>query len=327
MYMRKYLRLVHVWVITCGLAGVIAFTGEKTRADKFYTIALKNPGELKDFFKYTKERIPFASAHRGGARKGFPENCIATFENTLRHTWAILEIDPHYTKDSAIVLMHDPTLNRTSNGSGKVSDYTLEQLQQFRLKDPEGNVTEYSIPTLDAALQWAKGKTVLVLDQKDVPLEARVKKIQEHNAQANAIVIVYSLDDAKKCYEMDKNIMMEVMMPHKEAMSKFEATGIPWSNIVAFVTHTQPADVTIYQQLHDKGVMCIIGSSRTIDRQYLRSEQKDKQLLTEKYQSLIHSGADIIEADLGIEAGRALMHLANGKSSKKKYFRVATLSK
>ncbi len=44
--------------------------------------------------------------------------------DTLRSTYAILEIDPHFTKDSAIVVMHDNTLDRTSNGKGKIADYT-----------------------------------------------------------------------------------------------------------------------------------------------------------------------------------------------------------
>ena len=41
-------------------------------------------------------------------------------------------------------------------------------------------------------LEWARGKTVLVLDQKDVPVAARVKKIEEHKAESYAMLIVYS---------------------------------------------------------------------------------------------------------------------------------------
>src|SRR3954464_13786524 len=78
-----------------------------------HIIDVRNVKELHDFFQYSKDRIPFISSHRGGPKKGLPENCIPTFENTLQHTWSLLEIDPHYTKDSAIVLMHDATLDRT----------------------------------------------------------------------------------------------------------------------------------------------------------------------------------------------------------------------
>jgi glycerophosphoryl diester phosphodiesterase len=129
------------------------------------------PGEtLKNFFRYTPERMPLVSSHRGGARQGFPENCISTFENTLRHTWSLLEIDPRYTKDSVIVLMHAATLERTTTGTGKLADHTFEQIHSIRLKDGNGEVTNERIPTLDEAILWAKNKTVLIMDQKDVPV-------------------------------------------------------------------------------------------------------------------------------------------------------------
>src|SRR5699024_4678666 len=128
----------------------------------------------------------------GAPTLGYPENCIATFRHTLRHTWSIMEVDPHYTKDSAIILMHDPTLDRTSTGHGKISDYTLPELKKLNLKDSKGNTTKFKIPTLDEALEWAKGKTVLILDQKDVPVEARAEKIIEHHAQSCAMIMCYT---------------------------------------------------------------------------------------------------------------------------------------
>ncbi len=284
-----------------------------------HRIVIKHPDTLRDFLSFTPDRIPLVSAHRGGARPGFPENCIATFENTIRYTWSMLEVDPRYSKDSAIVLMHDATLDRTTTGSGKVSDYTLEELRRLRLKDTEHQVTAHAIPTLDEAIEWARDKTVLILDQKDVPIEARVKKIQEHRAQSWVGLIVYSLEDAGRCYELDRGIVMEVMIPDTEAMEKFEKTGIPWQNVIAFVTHTAVKDPGIFRKLHDKGVMCIRGSSRTIDREYTGGKITADEL-ARQYRDMTTSGADIIEADLGIEAGQALRSLKDPQSSKHRFF-------
>ena len=163
--------------------------------------------------------MPLVSAHRGGAKPGYPENCVATFENTLRHTYAIVEIDPRYTKDREIVIHHDATLERTTTGRGRVAEWTLQELRELRLKDSRGAVTELKVPTLDEVLQWARGKTVVVLDQKDVPVEARVKKIEEHGAEAYAMLIVYSYRDAQTCYELNKNIMMEVLILHDQKLT------------------------------------------------------------------------------------------------------------
>src|SRR5262245_64399554 len=190
----------------CLAAGV---SGAQKKHATLHTFQIRSPRDLRELLSYNATRVPLVSAHRGGARKGFPENCIATFKNTLRHTHALLEVDPRYTKDGAIVLMHDATLNRTTTGEGNVADHTLAELKALRLKDPEGNITDYRIPTLDEALAWAKGKTMLVLDQKNVPMEARVKKIQEHHAQASALVIAYSFEDAKRWYALAQNVMQE----------------------------------------------------------------------------------------------------------------------
>lgn len=287
--------------------------------DKLYKITTKNTNDLKDFFKFTPDRLPIVSVHRGGPRKGFPENCIETFVNTLSHTHAILEVDPRYTKDGHIILMHDPTVDRTTNGRGKVSDFTLEEIRKLRLKDTEGNLTDYRIPTLDEALQWAKGKTILVIDAKDVPIEQRVEAIVKNKAEANAIVIAYSMEDIRKAYRVNKNIVMEIIMGKMENVTAIDDSGIPWENFVAFVSHDLPQNQAIYNAVHKRGSMCIQGTSRNYDRQYILGEISEQQLYN-GYREIIENGADIIEADLGIEAGEALKNLRNENSSKSKYF-------
>ena len=108
-------------------------------------------------------------------------------------------------------------------------------------------------------LQWARDKTILVLDQKDVPVEVRARKIEEHRVEAYAMLIVYSFKDAQKCYELNKNIMMEVMIPNREKFYEFDETGIPWSNIIAFVGHTPPRDKELLQMIHAKGTCCMVN--------------------------------------------------------------------
>lgn len=275
---------------------------------QLHTYDIKSSKQLKDFFRYSPVKKPIVSAHRGGPRQGFPENCIATFNNTLLHTPAILEIDPHYTKDGEIILMHDPTLDRTTNGSGKVSDYTLSELKKLRLKDTEGELTNYQIPTLDEALIWAKGKTILVLDQKDVPIEMRIQKIVENNAEANAIVIAYSLEDIKKAYQLNNNIVMEVMMGKKSNIKDLDESGVPWQNVIGFISHDLPPNKEIIELLHERGTMSIQGSSRNIDKQFATGKI-DKVQLINGYLNILGSGIDIIEVDLGIEAGEALKNI------------------
>ncbi len=66
--------------------------------------------------------------------------------------------------------------------------------------------------------------------------------------------------------------------------------------------------------------MCITGSSRTIDRTFIKSADKDTAVLRAGYKRMIETGTDIIEADLGIEAGETLKTFHKRGSSKKSFF-------
>ena len=287
---------------------------------QLHVIDTGTPEELRELFRHTADPPPLVSAHRGGAQRKFPENCIATFENTLKHTYAIMEIDPRYAKDGAIVVHHDATLERTTTGKGRVAELTLSELKELYLRDTEGAVTEFQIPTLDEVLQWARCKTILVLDQKDVPVEARVRKIEEHHAEAYTMLIVYSFKDAKKCYELNKNIMMEVMIPNRERFHAFIETGVPWSNIMAFVGHTPPRDKELLKMIHAKGTCCIVGTSRNLDREFVGVGVSDGAAVERHYRTLLQQGADVIETDLPSKVGELLYGESTIPPSKSRFF-------
>jgi glycerophosphoryl diester phosphodiesterase len=285
-----------------------------------YRIDAKTPDGLKDLLAHSADPLPLVSAHRGGPQAGFPENCIATFENTLQHTFAMLEVDPRYTKDGAIVLHHDPSLDRTTTGKGLLADHTLSEVKQLKLKDTAGSVTKFQISTLDEALEWARGKAILVLDQKDVPVPARVKKIEEHKAEAYAMLIVYSFKEAQACYSLNPNIMMEVMVPNREKFEEFDKLGVPWRNVIAFVGHIPPEDPAIYELIHGKGANCLIGTSRNLDRQIITKQTTDIKQLEPGYRAFMKRGADVIETDIPTHLGPLMYGTAAIPAAKKMYF-------
>jgi glycerophosphoryl diester phosphodiesterase len=305
------------------LAQALAFAqtnpSDAAGAPRQHRIDARTPQGLQALFQPASEPLPFVSAHRGGPRKGFPENCIATFEDTLAHTFAIMEIDPRYAKDGAIVLHHDATLERTTTGTGKVADFTLAELKRLRLKDPQGDVTEFQIPTLDEALEWARGRTILVLDQKDVPATERVKRIAEHKAEAYAMVIVNTFKDAQACRALNVPVMMEVMIPNRGEAEEFDALGIPWSTVVAFVGHTPPEDLALYEFIHRKGAACMIGTSRHLDRRVIAGEVSGIKEFEPSYRAILRRGADIIETDIPTLLGPLLHGSTPLPASKRAY--------
>ena len=76
------------------------------------------------------EPMPRVIAHRGDSRN-YPENTLPAFESAVRMGIDVVETDIHLTKDGVLVIWHDPTLERNTDGSGRIEDHTLEELRRF----------------------------------------------------------------------------------------------------------------------------------------------------------------------------------------------------
>lgn len=92
-------------------------------------------------------RTPLIIGHRGNPTQA-PENSLLSYTTAYANGADVVEIDIYLTKDKEVVIMHDTTINRTSNGSGTVTAMTLAELKQYYLKNPNGTVSDQKIPTL-----------------------------------------------------------------------------------------------------------------------------------------------------------------------------------
>ncbi|WP_159951355.1 glycerophosphodiester phosphodiesterase family protein [Polaribacter septentrionalilitoris] len=112
----------------------------------------------------SKDNQVIVVSHRGDWRNA-PENSLQAIKNCIKMGVDMVEIDIRETKDGHLVLMHDKTLNRTTNGKGKVKEWTLDSLRTLNLKDGLGVVTKHKIPTLKEALEVSKNKILVNLDK------------------------------------------------------------------------------------------------------------------------------------------------------------------
>lgn len=103
-------------------------------------------------------------AHRGDWRNA-PENSLAGYKLAIEMGVDMIEVDLNKTSDGVVVIMHDGTIDRTTNGKGKPSDYTLAELKKFHLRNGLGRVTNHTIPTLEEVMTLAKGKVLVNLDK------------------------------------------------------------------------------------------------------------------------------------------------------------------
>ena len=159
------------------------------------------------------------SAHRGNTYQSYtqeiPENSLEAFQMAIANGVDIIETDIKTTKDGKLIVMHDATVDRTTNGTGSVKNLTLEQIKKLRLKVGE-KVTYYTVPTLEEALLAGRGKIYFMLDDMTWTAINNVKQI---------VTLVESLNmiDAVLFYVGDKKDIANQIITHNP-----QSLIIPW---------------------------------------------------------------------------------------------------
>ncbi|MBB5711612.1 glycerophosphodiester phosphodiesterase family protein [Sphingomonas xinjiangensis] len=146
---------------------------------------------------------PVIIAHRGchnpAPRHGLastPENSLAALEQCIEIGVDVMETDIRRTRDGYLVIMHDETVDRTTNGHGRVSAMTIAQINGLRLRENEGGegaaLTDQRVLTLDQMLTHARGRIILNLDVKDAIFGEVAAAVRRANAVERVIVKAYA---------------------------------------------------------------------------------------------------------------------------------------
>jgi glycerophosphoryl diester phosphodiesterase len=133
----------------------------------FLFCSIKSYGQVEQIIARLhnpKDKNILVTAHRGDWRNA-PENSLQAYKLAIAMGVDCIEVDLNKTSDGVIVIMHDGTIDRTTDGKGKPADYTLEQLKKFHLRNGLGIVTRHTIPTLEEVMLLAKGKVLVNLDK------------------------------------------------------------------------------------------------------------------------------------------------------------------
>lgn len=132
----------------------------------FNVLAQDRVSQIREKLLKRDQSSVIVAAHRGDWRN-FPENSLEAIDNAIKMGVDIVEIDVQRTKDGQLILMHDPTLNRTTTGKGKIAEVELDSIRKLKLKNGCNIRTICNVPTLEEALIHAKGKIMLNLDKAD----------------------------------------------------------------------------------------------------------------------------------------------------------------
>lgn len=172
-------------------------------------------------------------AHRGDWRNA-PENSLQAIQNCIDMGVDMVEIDIRLTKDSIPILMHDKTINRTTTGKGKVSDWTLQELKTLYLRNGANHATHHKIPTLEEALLVSKDKILLNLDKCYAYFDVVYPTLKKTNTTGQILMKgKVSLDEVQRDfgqYLNDVSFMPVIDLDDAEAPKK----------VTSYLSHATP---------------------------------------------------------------------------------------
>ena len=117
------------------------------------------------------------AAHRGASAQ-YPENTLLAFRRAIEQGVDVLELDIHLTADDELVIMHDSTLERTTNGHGKIRNHSLQEIRQLDARQGE------KVPLLSEAIQLARESQIRLFVEVKGATEAEGMAIAEAAVRA-----------------------------------------------------------------------------------------------------------------------------------------------
>ncbi len=195
----------------------------------------------------------FVVAHRGDSLRA-PENTIPAYEYAIQEGADFIEIDIRKTSDGEIIVMHDASVDRTTNGHGNVSELSLNYIKSL---DAGSWYSEkfkgVKIPTFEEVLQLAKNRVGVFIELKQEGLEEDVVSLLKKYDMIKDVVVLSSLWSALKSIKM--------IEPHITTMCDFPKVTYEelyrvqeyFPNIISI--HKRNLDKEFIRYVHRRGIL------------------------------------------------------------------------
>ncbi len=163
--------------------------------------------------------------HRGYSAK-YPENTLLAFRKAIEAGADGIELDVWLTKDGEVVVIHDETVDRTSNGSGKVKEMTLEELKALDFGSGE------KIPTLEEVFEVVPEDAIVNVEIKDADAVEKTADIIGGNNPGRVIVSSFLIDALREYRKLDSETKLGILIDREEVLAQLPqliAELRPWS--------------------------------------------------------------------------------------------------
>jgi glycerophosphoryl diester phosphodiesterase len=169
-------------------------------------------------------------AHRGVTYQS-SENGLRALRQSVDIGLDGVEFDIQMTRDSQIVVFHDNDLLERVGVQGSIHNYTLHELQEFRLKDQNGVITDETIPTLREVLELIGGKIHCFIEIKSSPTfsgiffgKELVKILNEYNMDSSKVTIIsFYINQLAFIYSLNESLPLCLIMYDEDKLADVEA--------------------------------------------------------------------------------------------------------
>ncbi|WP_290790148.1 glycerophosphodiester phosphodiesterase family protein [Flavihumibacter sp. UBA7668] len=241
--------------------------------------------ELRREFMQGNGTTVMVAAHRG-VHNDVPENSMASFHRAAQLRVHIVELDVRSTRDGVLVLMHDKTVDRTTNGRGRVDSLTYAELSALSLKH-KGQVTTEKIPTLEEALLFLKGKTLVDLDIKAGDKSGEIMElVRKTGTERTVIFFVYDSIQLRMVKEWDKDVLVLARSRSHTAVAPYFGKFRPEALHID-ESHHRP---DVVKQIHSSGARVWLNALGETDRLAASTGPH-------AFNTVLQYGANIIQTD------------------------------
>lgn len=198
----------------------------------------------KSLLKYS---TPLVVGHRGGFDAVLPENSIPMFEYT--HEKACrkpvgIEFDIRESASGSLYIMHDSTVDRTTNGTGKITVLTDAYLESLSLRDRNGKLTATKIPLFSEVLDYFRDKNIiLMLDVKGNLYPKVIDMVVQKHMQEKCILLTFSIMNTELVKETTKEIMISALVQDQRDWESICKLQIPSKQLIAYLNRNAPAEL------------------------------------------------------------------------------------
>lgn len=201
-------------------------------------------------------------AHRG-AMSEKPENTILAFQKAIDMGADIIEIDLWTSSDGHLFIIHDPTLDRTTNGTGIATEYTLDELQSLDAgKWFDRSYEGVRIPSFREVLEWSKAdNTTLLLDLKEQGREFAERvaaDIEAYGVEQSVIIGVRSVEQAKDFRNLLPKSKQLAFMRNPTFIDAFSEAG---TDVLRLWLHWLDEDPSLAEMVHQTGKKLMINGT------------------------------------------------------------------